>query len=221
LAEQLEARRFEYNEDGWIVELAGFPKAEALRGRPGMGAIGMEFSSFEEVIVHRRLRTVLETKAKKYGSLGLPFVIAVNTNDLFGDEHELLMALFGVGAAPIRKGMTRGKLEVSLPHDGLWTKAATPRNTQVSGVLFTRKVSPANLGSATGTLYLNPWATLPYNGALTQLPTAVFSTDGREYETRAGRSLLDVLQLPPGWPSWPTEALDETSPSDDAPPAEA
>jgi hypothetical protein len=220
LAAQLEPRRFEYNEDGWIVELAGFPKAEALRGRPGIGAIGMEFSRFEEVQVHRRLRTVLESKAKKYGGLGLPFAIAVNTNDLFGDEHELLMALFGIGATPIGKGKSRGALEVTLPHDGLWIKAATPRNTQVSGVLFTRKVSPANLGSANGTLYLNPWATHPYSGALTQLPTAVFSADSREYENRAGRSLLDILQVPPGWPSWPTEALDEP-PSEDTPQAEA
>lgn len=180
----------------------------------------MEFSRFEEVLVHRRLRTVLETKAKKYGNLGLPFVIAVNTNDLFGDEHELLMALFGVGATPIRKATTRAALEVTLPHDGLWIKAATPRNTQVSGLLFTRKVSPANLGSATGKLYLNPWATRPYTGALTQLPTAVFSTDGGEYETRAGRSLLDILQLPPDWPSWPREALDEP-PSEDTLQAEA
>jgi hypothetical protein len=221
LAEQLEPRRFEYNEDGWIVELAGFPKAEVLRGKSGLGAIGMEFSRFEEVIVHRRLRNVLEKKAKKYGSLELPFVIAVNTNDLFGDEHELLMALFGIGASPIRNGMTRDKFEVTLPHDGLWIKAAKPRNTQVSGVLFTRKVSAANLGSATGTLYLNPWATLPYKGALMQLPTAVFSTDGAEYETRAGQSLLDVLQLPPGWPSWPTEPANAETPSDDAAPATA
>lgn len=220
LAAQLEPRRFEYNEDGWIFELAGFPKAEALRGRPGMGAIGMEFFRFEKVLAHQRLRTVLETKAKKYGSLGLPFVIAVNTNDLFGDGHELLMALFGIGATPIRQGKTGGALKATLPHDGLWIKAATPRNTQVSGVLFTRKVSPANLGSATGKLYLNPWATRPYTGALTQLPTAVFSTDGREHETRAGRSFLDILHLPPGWPSWPTEALGER-PSADTPQEEA
>lgn len=216
LTAQLEPRRFEYNEDGWIIELAAFPKAEAFRGRPGIGAIGMEFSRFDEVQTHRRLRTALETKAKKYGSLGLPFLIAVNTNDFFGDEQELLMALFGIGATPILKGKTREPSEVSLPNDGLWIKAAMPRNTQVSGVLFTRKVSPANLGSADGTLYLNPWATRPYAGALNQLPTAIFSADGREYDTRAGRSLLDILRVPSGWPSWPTEALEE-SPSEDMP----
>jgi hypothetical protein len=204
LSEQIEPRRFEYAEDGWIIEFAAFPKAEVLRGKTG--AIGIEFSGFEDVVVHKRLRIVLETKAKKYGNLGLPFVIAVNTNDMLGDEHELLMALFGIGATPLRKGTTPLDSQVRLPHDGLWIKAATPRNTQVSGVLFTRKVSAANLGSATATLYQNPWATRPHLGHLTQLPTVSFTTDATEYETQVGQSLLQLLKLQAGWPSWSTGA---------------
>jgi hypothetical protein len=72
LAEQLAPRRFEYDEDGWVIELAGFPKAEVLRGIPGVGVIGMELSTFENVVVHKRLRTALESKAKKYGNLRFP-----------------------------------------------------------------------------------------------------------------------------------------------------
>jgi hypothetical protein len=203
LSEQLEPRRFEYKEDGWIIEFAAFPKAEVLRGKTG--AIGMEFSGFQDVVVHQRLRTALETKAKKYGELGLPYIIAVNTNDMFGDEHELLMALFGIGATPTRRGATPLGPQIRLPNDGLWIKAGRPRNTQVGGVLFTQRVSPGNLGSATATLYQNPWATRSYTGALTQLPTAIFSVDGSEYETRAGRSLQLVLNIEAGWPYWPTE----------------
>jgi hypothetical protein len=136
----------------------------------------------------------------------------VNTNDLFGSQHELLMALFGVGATPLIKGTTQGYLEVALPHDGLWIRAATPRNTQVSGVLFTQKLSPANLGNTAATLYINPWAQLPYSGVLRQLPTTTFTADATEHETRAGRSLLDLLQVEPDWPSWPPEPLDEGTP---------
>jgi hypothetical protein len=217
LAEQLEPRRFLYDEDGWIIELAGFPKTEMLRGKPGLGAIGMELSRFEDVVVHNRLRTALEKKAKKYGSLGLPYIIAVNTNDMFGSEDELLMALFGIGASPMRKGRIRGELEVTLAHDGLWIKADRPRNTQVSAVLLTRKISAGNLGSATGTLYLNPWASRPYGGALTGLPTAVFTTDGSQYETRPGRPLQQVLAIDDRWPGWPTEEDEDETPREEAP----
>jgi hypothetical protein len=115
------------------------------------------------------------------------------------------MALFGIGATPTRRGATPLGPQVRLPNDGLWIKAGRPRNTQIGGVLFTQRVSPGNLGSATATLYQNPWATRSYTGALTQLPTAIFSVDGSEYETRAGRSLQLVLNIEAGWPYWPTE----------------
>lgn len=217
LAEQLEPRRFEFDEDDWVIEFAAFPKAEMLRGTPRLGAIGMELSPFHDIKVHERLRTALETKAKKYGALALPYIVAVNTNDMFGDEHELLMALFGIGATPIRKGTAPLGPQVGRSHDGLWIKAGASRNTCVSGVLFTRKISPANLGSATGMLYQNPCAIRPYGGVLTRLPTTIFSPNGTEYETRPGRALQEVLNIDAGWPSWPTEEIEEESSAEEEP----
>jgi hypothetical protein len=70
----------------------------------------------------------------------------------------------------------------------------------VSGVLFTCKVSVVNLGLATAALYVNPWATRPYKGVLTQLTTATVSPDGREYELRPGTPLREMLQIADGWP---------------------
>src|ERR1022692_672088 len=157
-------------------------------------------------------------KSNSSAALALPYIVAVNTNDMFADEYELLMALFGIGATPIRKGTSPLGPQVRLPNDGLWIKAGAPRNTRVSGVLFTRKVSPANLGSVTGILYQNHRAMRPYEGVLTRPPTAIFPSDGTEYETRPGRPLQQVLNIDAGRPSWPTAGIEEESPGEEEPP---
>jgi hypothetical protein len=187
------ADSFVYEEDGWLIEVSVYPRGAVDPAINGT-RIGMEMTQAGELDNVTPVLQALEKKATKYGEFDGPYVIAVNSNDMFADQRDILSALFG--RETINLTRETGPITIagsSRSFDGFWIRNNRPRHQQVSGVLFTTRMNPANILSATAQLYLNPYALRPYSGILTGLPTSIPVED--HYDARPGLSVQDLLGL--------------------------
>ena len=138
------------------------------------------------------LRDALKRKAGKYGTLLVPYIIAVNSADPMLTDRDFEEMLFGVRPGVIIAGMTKDLAR------GFWGTASAPNHQRVSAVLFTNNLWPATVlkGQVYACLWLNPWAARPYNGLLTSLPTFRFENgEARECPGRNWHELMDFLPL--------------------------
>ena len=87
---------FEWSHEGWEISFVPIPKTPALRGQPGVRPVGIIAPvEFRIINGHRALQAAVASKATKYGTLDLPFVVAVNVLDDFADQSDVFDALLG------------------------------------------------------------------------------------------------------------------------------
>jgi hypothetical protein len=189
--------RFQYG--GWKIDFFPIPKSTALRGKPGVRPIGMQFYGFHFVESVSAIRGALIKKAKRYGDLDLPYVIAVNILDYDADRIDFVDALFRneqfiMGVNP--NGIVMEPKMIRKPN-GLWYSTNGPRYTRVSAVIFAEHIMPWSLPRAFLCLYHNPWAKKKYSSILTRLPQAI---PKGEMEWRQGETVGSILGLPQEWP---------------------
>jgi hypothetical protein len=143
------------------------------------------------------LRKVLFKKAKKYGNLEKPFIIAVNSLETFARQDHIFEALFGTEAI------------IKYPHyppqfirqnDGLWTNSKnSPTYTRVSGVLYVEKLLPHSVSRTKTILCRNPWAKYPLpDDCLDKLPQVLVEVNTLRHIE--GLSLHSIFNLPTNWP---------------------
>jgi hypothetical protein len=156
-------------------------KSEQVRGRPGMRSLGALGSGAEWVTSRFEIARTLRKKASRYGALEYPYVIAINCLGPFCDWEEIRDGIFG--------------------EDGFWPLSGKPSNTRVSAVFAAHHLLPWSITRAGVLLFVNPNATRPYSGPLTELPRVIVGTDCRP-------AILDGKQ-PREWfgldESWPGE----------------
>ena len=101
-----EFRRFKYDGIGatsgicwqhetWEIRIRVMPKAPPFRGQGSSPTIGLELGTVDISSISESIRNSLLSKTD-YGSLNLPFVVAINAMHDFVGENNLLDALFGV-----------------------------------------------------------------------------------------------------------------------------
>ena len=184
---------------GWTIDISPIPKSESLRGQPGVRPIGMRMHGFQWSNASGAIRDAIHSKAGRYGSLDLPYVIAVNTLEAGVDFEDHMDALFGKKQYMIDpNGPEPCVSEVTRVPDGAWTRPSGPRNSQISCVLLASQISPWNFTSGKIRLYHNPWASRKYTSALTILPQSVPDSD--RMQPHCGKSPGDILDLPSEWP---------------------
>lgn len=137
------------------------------------------------------IRRAVAEKARKYGVLTRPLVIALNNIGKWVDEEAILLALFGEATllSEAEKSWRTERLKSGAFQEGF--------NTRVSAVLITN-VMPWSVSRATVCLYHNPFAKRPYSGVLCGLPQMRF-VDGR-WERSGGRHVAEIFRLPSRWP---------------------
>lgn len=142
-------------------------------------------------------RRTLNAKAKHYGPLDKPFVIAVNTIGPWGyHAREHFETLFGTRQEYV-EAQTE-ELRVRILPDGFWGTNESPNYTRVSGVLFA-SAHPTNVATAGLCLYRNPWASHPLPNCFWKLPTIDFS-ENKILPTNAMTTVGQILGLPNDWP---------------------
>lgn len=187
---------FVYGQHGFRITVRPFPR----RNRQGAGrAIGVRHFPVQDVTVDQDIRAALEKKARRYGNLDHPYVVAVNALGLFHREDEALDALFGTSHTTITQlpdGTFRTQ-EVRKP-DGIWFGPQGPRRKGLSAVLLTEQIDPWNFAARRARLIRNPWSTAP----LPPLSLGVdeFHLVDHAFRRTDGAIMGRIFGLPDGWP---------------------
>jgi hypothetical protein len=189
--------RFVYEEpSGWAIEFVALPRVGQAQENASKRGIAIEIGEAAEIDTFTPLKNALIEKAKHYGNLDRPYIIAVNAMDTFMNEDSFEEVLFGRKAANLVRTPEGLTARCGRQADGLWFPSAPEWALRVSGVLFTRKLSAGcRLPDSQARLYLNPWAKHQYVGALMRLPTARLM--GAEYCKQTGEPINDLIPLPP------------------------
>lgn len=177
----------------WVFSFSPIACSDAAAGKanpagaiaifPGRTAWGGDWS---------RVYGALEEKARRYGDLDRPFVIALLANDVFVDEENIAAALYGDPSFGVDAD---GNVSFGRA-GGLWAGGGT----RVSAVLTARNLVPASIAVVESLLWRAPQATDPLN---TQLPFATAAWLTPEGEIAVGdrhQSMRDYFALPADWP---------------------
>jgi len=139
--------------NGWALTFRAFARSQKQSGvrRRGMAGhtYGMRYGDSSG-----RLRKALEQKAKHYGDLTLPYIVAVNFLDDVIEDYDVMEALFG--DARYRISTTTEEATEERAPNGLWTSTRGYRYRRVSGVLLINNLTPWTLRKATAVLWHHP-----------------------------------------------------------------
>jgi hypothetical protein len=186
---------FIYEEHGLRISLNAFPKNNVGAGR----AIGARHFPVQQVTVDEDIRAAILKKANRYGTLDLPYIVAVNSFALFHHEDNALDALLGTpGVVAYRKPDGTYVHEERRTADGVWQGPTGARKHGLSAVFATANVTPWNFASRIGCVIRNPWATRPLPP--TALGVNEFNPEGGKFLKTEGTNLGAIFGLADGWP---------------------
>jgi len=195
---------WKWNYEGWKIEFFAVPKVPDARGKPGVRPIGIHCRA-EFTAAHNAIRNSIKDKARKYGNLDLPYVIAANyVNDFGADDIDITNALFGEEQFAVRRhGVNVMHVTPGRKRNGVWWGPHGPQNRGVSAVLITVNLTPWTMARVTPVVWHNPWA----NSALLQdiWPLCQRVVDLRENQLlkRSGESIPKLLGIDTFWPRNP------------------
>ena len=207
--EETDLRRSGHSRDhlGWeysdksgldVVFRARLKRPEA-RGGKGARPAGSRFRPCRLVDNTKPMRNAIIEKAKKYGEIGIPYVVAVHASGRRIDDINVMEALFGkerygyhideTGLEPM--GMTRAP-------NGVWTGGSGRGN--LNAVLVFRKLNSSwSLGEAEVCLVYGPQSEEVFP-VLSPFPQLMLEDEGPDLRLYEGKSLAEILGLPEGWP---------------------
>lgn len=192
--------RFEWSHDGLTLFFRPLPKHSAsIDARP----IGITMAYEGHMLTtDEDIRDAVEKKAKKYGELSLPLVVAVNVVSEHCDDIDINNALFGSETVQVTQkpdgSYTPGPGQ-RVPN-GVWFGKKGARNRYVSAVLIGSNLDPYSAGTTTPVLIHNPY---PKNPLV--LPSYPLSQSVPDHATctmqkKEGKKANEFLRLPSPWP---------------------
>lgn len=192
--------RWSFRDQEWTIDFYPIPKKPEARGKAGVRPIGIRTTEPRQINSGSAIRDTLLEKARRYGELDLPYVIAVNALTEFRIHKEDVMeALFGEKHVLIPRypASQAGVREERTPN-GLWTSPTGPRYTRVSCVMIST-VDAWDIPRAPICLYHNPRARYEYSSPSTNLPQAKAENGEMKWFSRT--RLGELLHLPVSWPA--------------------
>ncbi len=189
---------FRYEEKNLTVELWPIPVKDP--GQPVERAIGMQWGDAWSKTVGGALKSALSGKARRYGDLDLPYVIAVNGLDHNEQRHDVLAALFGQEVVRFPLGPNAGEPRLDRDWDGLWIRPDGARRCRgVTGVLVCDDLSIWSAARKDAVYVGHPAPRM----ALDNFPlpvTTLLPKDDNLVET-AGATIGHIIGLPTDWPA--------------------
>jgi len=202
-----------WSHGGWTLWFSVVPRSHAARGRPGIRTIGMGPGFVGFVESHRPLSNSVAAKAKRYGDLALPYLVAVNSADAALDDIDVGEALFGKEHILLElKGSEDPSATIGRAADGRWFGPKGPRGSRVSGVIVARGVTPWTVARTTPVLWHNPWASRRLAPEFWRLPQQSPDQLQGAMVYVSGQTAADLLGLARGWPEAASHA-NQQSPS--------
>lgn len=202
--------QFSWAKDAWELAVEAIPVSPEWRGASDHRLIGVYADqpvAFEDDAP--QLRSALNKKARAYGELAHPLVVAIGVpgydrgrwhinNALFGNLTYVWHSDSANDAAPI----------ANHPGDGFFGGPDAWRNTNVAGVLHVHQLQPYRPAEAELTLYPHPAQPSALGDLAAAIPATTISThqratrDGREFvEDPSDTDAFGLLGLPNPWPA--------------------
>jgi len=187
---------FTFEEHGARIMLRAWPRQNQEWAER---AIGVRHFPAQQEKSYDDIRDALEKKAKRYGSLDHPYVVAVNAMRLFPREDGVIDAVLGTPNGIVRVFADgRQSFEDGRRPDGVWVGRRGPRNQGLSAVLSTEGIDPWNFASHRARVVRNPWA-------IKEFPRIAFGIDEFNpvdgiFQRTDGSQFGAVFGLPESWP---------------------
>jgi hypothetical protein len=187
--------RWSYTDGDWEAVFSPIPIAPEFRGQPGARPIGAVLYEAREIDPEKPLLNSLDKKAKRYGVLDLPYVIAVDTMDVHTEEEDVGDALFGRKVGRFNKETSQVRF-VHSGSDALWVGPDGPRYRRVSAVFVARRLGASTIKTVeTPVLWHNPWANKPLDPRFWQGPQKVPDPATSTVRDREGTDFSEILGL--------------------------
>jgi hypothetical protein len=148
-----------------------------------------------------RIRAAVRGKAKRYGELHLPLVVAVNVIEDAVDDIDIMEGLFGkeVWTVDPTEANPVARLAGRSP-DGAWFRPDGLKNKRVSAVFVCDRMSPGDVFHRKAVLVHHPVATHPFRKEWWATSQLIADQANHRLEPLKGRSPGEILGLPTPWP---------------------
>jgi hypothetical protein len=183
---------FKYN--GVMLTVSATPK-KLNREKPE-GLIGSWMTGVRLMNTKQAIRRTIEKKGYRYGKFESPYFIAIDVLSMSCNDNDVIQALFGSEQFIYNVDDIKAPLIPSRAKDGVWSRN---KGTRMSGVLIIKDLTPWTVAHQNLTLFLNPWAKIPYHGSLLQLPHTEVNKEGQICFIE-GKDTRSILGLPENWP---------------------
>jgi hypothetical protein len=190
-----------WTHEGWQLEFQPIPLKSEARNQLADPPIGMWGPGAAAMIDDASpIRDRLQRRARAYGILRRPYLIAIETNRPFADNDDFVDALFGPLAFTFYVGVPESGQWFGRPV-GLWRSRAGWQYANVSGVICAINVNPWSIGQVQPLLWHHPAATYP----ITDVPplfrqARLDEASGEVTQTPAAVAAEAFFELPDGWP---------------------
>ena len=180
-----------------VLQLRAVPRSGDTRG------IGVWGSGVQSGSLCTEISQAVSKKARKYRSLDIPLIVAVNISSADAEREEEA-ALFGrVSVRLPRESTGDAQTPAKLVRTGkaLWFDDRKRRRhyPRLSTVMMFRNLAPWTVANGSACCYLNPYVDDHGPLELRTLGCAA-AVDGQLQRYDGGRSVRDVLELPQDWP---------------------
>lgn len=189
--------KLEWEHEAWKVAFRPYPVTVESRGRHTR-MIGMRNYGASWVDTAGPIRTALTKKARRYGQLDLPLVVAINVSSFRLDPDDEVSALFGTEQYSWQAANPTAEPRFGRASDGAWRNANEYRGRRASGAWFFDHISPYTVARARNRLYVHPAPHLALPESFLVQHHA-FEIGGR-IQRADGATLGEVLGLPQDWP---------------------
>lgn len=187
--------------DGCTIEVSLLPVSRDRRGSADHVPVGMIGPAEAHwVDNHTAIRNKIRDKARHYGRIRRPLVVAVNAAGRMLDQTNIMEALFGkeTYVFAMQGGRSVGKPIMQRLPDGAWLGPKGPRNRRVSAVLLVSSLLPWTITVHPPVVYHNPWARYPLGSEFNRLQS--YRPSGNKMLSSPGAPIHDVFSLPAQWP---------------------
>lgn len=187
----------QYENEDIFISLYLIPKATSIRDKDGVRPISVFPSTSYWGGSEDTIKASLEKKATRYGDLGKPYIISVNSlSEIMTNEYDANNAIWGSLQISYSTDSIDKNFKYTRAKDGFFLDHRGVRHTGVSGILITRFYL-GNLHNIEYWFFKHPSAKYDLDFGITEMSYSYVS-DNQIMKTE-NHQVSDILSIPEEW----------------------